>query len=51
MRGVNTPAGGSTSSASPAFTRSHSQFDARPSRTRLTVIFGAASMPGALDSE
>jgi hypothetical protein len=49
--GVNVPAGPAISRMSPARTLSQIQFDTCPPGTRLTVTVGAASIPGALDSE
>ena len=47
----NVPAGAITSSTSPAWTRSFSQFETRPPGTRLTVICRSGSSPGVEDIE
>jgi hypothetical protein len=50
--GVNMPAGGATSSVSPARRLVHSQAEARPSASRLTVTrVASAAMAGEPDSE
>jgi hypothetical protein len=49
--GVKAPAGGASSRMAPARTSSQIQFEARPSRTRLTVIFRSGSVCGELESE
>ena len=50
-RSQNTPAGGISSSSSPAATWSWSQFDTTPPGTRFTVTASRSSMAGALDIE
>jgi hypothetical protein len=50
-RGLNTPAGGITSTSSPACRWSHSQLEPRPSLTRLTVTRCGSPVSGELASE
>lgn len=50
-RGTKTPPGAITCNSSPASTASHSQFEARPSTTRLMVTRNGSSASGVLESE
>lgn len=51
LLGVNTPAGGRTSTSSPERTLSHNQLDPYPSAVRLTVTLSFSSQCGELASE